>query len=382
MSLDTTTKESKPVRDPSVDMIRCFAFILVVTVHFCLRSEMRDVPVISWRMFLFCTIRGFAVSCVPLFMMLTGYLQRYKKPEASYFVRIIPVYTVYVLASLANIAFNNIYGEDHDGPHYVIMKILNFKGARYAWYVEMYITLFLLAPYLNLIWKGLENRRARKFFLMIALLVSVAPSGVNIWRLVPLSWWKTPSSNTIYIKWIPYWFKHLYPFAYYFIGCYLAEYKVRFNRRKCLCAIAALTLFAGAFSYWRSTPETFMSAPWSNYASPITALMAFLIFVYILSGDHRKMSARSVSFFKFWASLTFGAYLFSNISDTVLYDRLALAVPDPEMRLVWILVTVPLSAVAACIMSWAVNLLAVPLSAKLTSLAWKAIARFNKPTEE
>ena len=125
-----------------------------------------------------------------------------------------------------------------------------------------------------------------------------------------------------------------------------------------------------------------MSAPWSNYASPITALMAFLIFVYILSGDHRKMSARSVSFFKFWASLTFGAYLLSNISDTVLYDRLALAVPDPEMRLVWILVTVPLSAVAACIMSWAVNLLAVPLSAKLTSLAWKAIARFNKPTEE
>lgn len=381
MSLDATPRETKLTRDPSVDMIRCFAFMLVVTVHFCLRSGMREAPVVTWQMFLFCTIRSFSVSCVPIFIMLTGYLQKNKRPEASYFVKIIPVYTVYVLATLANIAFNNIYGDDHDGPLYVIMKILNFKGARYAWYVEMFLTLFLLTPYLNLIWKGLETRRARKFLVFVMLLVAVAPSGVNIWRLVPLSWWKTPSTNTIYIKWIPYWFKHLYPFAYYFIGCYLAEYKVRFDRRKGACAIAALTLFAGAFNYWRSTPETFLSASWANYSSPITALMAFLLFVFILSGDHRKMSARSVSFFKFWSSLTFGAYLLSNITDTVFYDRLIQAVEDPERRLPWILVIVPLSAAISCIMSWVVNLAAVPLSKGLTFLAWKVIKRFNLTTE-
>lgn len=382
MSLDATSRETKLTRDPSVDMIRCFAFVLVVSVHFFLVSGVYSLPVDSKTMFAVCMMRSFCVICVPLFMILTGYLQKNKRPGMSYFIKIIQVLTVYVLCSLINIAFTNIYGPDHDTPMQVVMKILNFKGAKYAWYVEMYITLFLASPYINLIWKGLEDRRSRRILIGISCLVSLAPAIMNIWRFSSLGWWLTPSSSNEYVKLIPAWFKNLYPFTYYLIGCYLAEYKVRFKRWKCVCGAAALTLAAGCFNYWRSRPGKFVSGEWANYASPFTALIAVLVFVFFLSWDYRKMPSRVKAFLKVWASVTLGAYLLSRISDVVIYDQLAAHISYPGKRLVWILVTVPLSAAASCIMSWIVNLLAVPLSNKLTSVIWRVTAHFNIVSEE
>ena len=374
-------KKNLTGRDPSLDIIRCFAFCLVVTVHFLLRSGIYDVPVDSPRMFLVCVIRSFCVACVPLFIMLTGYLQKNKKPEASYFVKIIPVLTVYVLCALANIAFNNAYGIWNDGPLQVIMKILNFKGAKYAWYIEMYITLFLLSPYLNLVWNGLENAHQRRVLIGILAFVGLAPAILNIWCFSPASWWLEPSSGKQYHKLIPEWFKTMYPFVYYMIGCYLAEYRVRMKRGRCLAWIAFWTIAAGAFNFWRSRPSTFVSGAWANYESPLTCVIAVLIFICFLSGDYSGMTDRKKKFFASWGAVTLGAYLLSNIPDTVIYDRLALLVEDPAKRLVWILVTVPLTAVVSCLMAWVVNLIADPISDKLMTTALSFAGRKKKNTE-
>ena len=373
--------KNQSLRDPALDIIRCFAFVLVVTVHFFLRSGIYKASVNSFPMFLVCTFRSFTVSCVPLFIMLTGYLQRKKKPEAAYFVRIIPVLPVYVLTALLNIAFSHFYAGDHVGPFQVVLRVLNFKGSRYAWYVEMYIALFLFSPYLNLVWEGLKDRRSRRILLAVMIFVSIAPSILNIWRFSPLSWWAQPSSDTQYHKLIPAWWKDIYPVTYYLTGCYLAEYKVKMERWKCAAGAAAAALFAGAFNYWRSRPGTFISGAWSNYASPMTCLIALFIFVFFLSGDYRQMSGGKRKFFHTWASVTLGAYLLSNITDTVIYRMLAQAVEVPEQRLVWMLVTVPVSAAIACVMSRIVNLAADPLSASLSGAALKLIERWKRNTE-
>ena len=371
-------KTNRTGRDPSLDIIRCFAFMLVVTVHFFLRSGIYDVPVDSLRMFLVCTIRSFCVACVPLFILLTGYLQKNKKPEAAYFVKLIPVLTVYVICALANIAFNNYYGMWHDGPVQVVLKVLNFKGARYAWYVEMYIALFLFSPYLNLIWNGLENVHQRRVLIGIMIFVSIAPSILNVWRVASPDWWLMPSAVRKYDKLIPAWWKNLYPVTYYLIGCYLAEYRVRMKRGKCIGWIAFWTVFAGAFNFWRSRPGTFYSAAWSNYASPFTCMIAVLLFIFFLSGNYEGMSDRKKRFFSSWAAVTFGAYLLSNIPDTVIYVRLANMVPDPAKRFIWILITVPFSAVTSCIGAWIINLAADPVSAKLMAMALRITEKRKK----
>ncbi len=368
MNREKSSIKPKLMWDPSVDMIRCCAFTMVVMVHFFLNSGIYNLPVASKTAFAMCTLRSFSVASVPLFMMLTGFLQKEKRPEVSYFVRIIPVLTVYGLCSLANIAFTDIYASVHDTPAQVVMKILNFKGAKYAWYVEMYITLFLTAPYINLAWKGLKNRRARSVLIGIACFTAIAPALLNIWDIGSLEWWRRPSSGSEYNKLVPDWFKRLYPFAYYLIGCYLAEYKIRLKRTKCVCGIIIMTIAAGAFNYWRSWPGKFISGDWSNYASPFTAAIAVLVFIYFLSGNYENMSTRTRSFWKAWASVTFGAYLLSRIPDIVVYNRLAQFVPNPGSRLVWMFVTVPVIAVISCIMSRIVNIVAVPLAGKLTAL--------------
>ena len=381
MNREKTSIKPKLMRDPSVDMIRCCAFTMVVMVHFFLNSGIYNLPVASKTAFAMCTLRSFSVASVPLFMMLTGFLQKEKRPEVSYFVRIIPVLTVYVLCALVNIAFTDIYGSVHDTPARVVMKILNFKGAKYAWYVEMYITLFLISPYINLAWKGLENRRARKVLIGIACFTALAPALLNIWDIGSLDWWRMPSSGNEYNKLVPDWFKRLYPFAYYLIGCYLAEYQVCLRRMKCVCGIVIMTLAAGLFNYWRSRPGKFISGDWSNYASPFTAVIAVLVFLFFLSGNNENMPVRRRAFWKGWASVTFGAYLLSRIPDVVIYDRLAQFVPYPGNRLVWMFVTVPVIAVISSIMSWIVNLAAVPVSGKLTVLVSDILKQRKDSTE-
>ena len=87
--------------------------------------------------------------CVPLFLLLTGYLMKNKELSIKYYKGIGNTLFVYVLASIACVLFKNIYYPNEH--HNLLLSILNFTGANYAWYIEMYIGLFFIIPFLNLI---------------------------------------------------------------------------------------------------------------------------------------------------------------------------------------------------------------------------------------
>ena len=69
----------KRVRDPKLDIIRIFALICVVGVHFFLNCGFYDVPIVGKRMYVASVVRAFFITCVPLFLMLTGYLVNKKQ---------------------------------------------------------------------------------------------------------------------------------------------------------------------------------------------------------------------------------------------------------------------------------------------------------------
>lgn len=78
--------------------------------------------------------------------MLTGYLNANKAPSRKYYKGCIRVLFAYLLFSFITILFRKYYlSEDLSWTQW-ILKILDYSAIPYAWYIEMWIGLFLLTP--------------------------------------------------------------------------------------------------------------------------------------------------------------------------------------------------------------------------------------------
>lgn len=78
--MDYSTK----VRNINVDIIKCIAVFLVVSVHFCLNNGFYEMTISCPRMYVMVCIRTFSMMCVPLFLLITGFLMNKKDINSLY----------------------------------------------------------------------------------------------------------------------------------------------------------------------------------------------------------------------------------------------------------------------------------------------------------
>ena len=95
-------------RNPAMDFIRCFAFFSVVSVHFFLNNGFYSQELIGKRMYLMTCMRHFFMVCVPLFLVLTGYLMRKKQLSKKYYLKGTKTISIYILACLVWYLFYTI----------------------------------------------------------------------------------------------------------------------------------------------------------------------------------------------------------------------------------------------------------------------------------
>lgn len=153
---------------------------------------------------------------VCLFMMLTGYLNINKKPCKSYYKGGIRVLVSYLLFSVLTIAFRKYYlGEGLSWGQW-LMKITDFSAIPYGWYIEMWIGLFLLTPFLNILWRGVDGKRNRLLLIATLFVMTALPDFTNRYGM-----YLSPG----------YWRTAAYPLLYFFLGCYVREYQPMVNRK-------------------------------------------------------------------------------------------------------------------------------------------------------
>ena len=99
---------------------------------------------------------------VPLFLLLTGYLMRKKELSKKYYSGIKKTLSIYILASLACLIYKVLFLNMNYSLFGIIKDILGFSLAKYSWYIEMYIGLFLLIPFLNLIYNNLKTKKEKQ----------------------------------------------------------------------------------------------------------------------------------------------------------------------------------------------------------------------------
>ncbi len=314
-------EKKKIERASGLDFVRFLAVFSVIGAHYILNCGYYRTDLKERGMALFTVCRWFFMTCVPIFMILTGYLKINKKPSKDHYMELVPIMSGYGLIGVLNIFVSN----------YIYGGIYTWKSGadelftyRIAWYGGMYLCMMLLIPFFNILWKNLEKKQKQLLILSLLCITSV-PS------LIP---WFFPS----------YW-ERLYPLTYYYIGAYIREYSPNPARWKC-GGIMSIVLFLVTGGTYLTKAEgvfnwEFLGSIDNGYGSLPVCICAVCLFLLFYSQSFKRKWVRSL--LASVSQVSFYIYLFSSVVDTVIYWKMQDKWTDTGQFLSFFFIIVPLS---------------------------------------
>ena len=193
-----------------LDVIRSLAILFVIAGHFfVLHTPFGSTNFEGLSLFLQAGILPLFYTGVPLFIMLTGYLNINKVSSKKYNIGIWKVLIAYIFFSILTIIFRKYYLHEELSLFKLGLKIFDFSAIPYAWYIEMWIGLFLFTPFLNLLYKAIPTQQQKIVWIGILFTMTAIPDLFNRYgfHLVPGFW------------------QICFPLMFFFIGSYIKEYQ-------------------------------------------------------------------------------------------------------------------------------------------------------------
>ena len=194
-----------------LDLIRVLAIFFVIAGHFfTLNTSLMNVPFRGVSVFFQGVAKDIFSVGVPLFMMLTGYLNIHKTPTKKYYKGMIRVLLAYLFFSIVTIAFRKYsLGEELSIVQW-ILKIFNYSAIPYAWYIEMWLGLALLTPFLNYLWKAIPTMKQKLLLIASLFVMTSLPDLCNRYGIYLMP---------------GYFAQACYPLMFYFMGTFIREYQ-------------------------------------------------------------------------------------------------------------------------------------------------------------
>lgn len=323
----TRSKSKNPVRFVGIDIIKILACFFVVAVHFFLNSGFYQAPITMEFGIKLIPVRWIAFCCVPLFMITTGYLMKNKTLSKKYYLGILRVLIIYIVISFICMGFNHSYFNTQYSIWTVLRGLLMYNGDRYGWYVEYYISIFLIIPFLNAGYHALETKRRKRLLVItVCLLTIVSPTfylGFN---------------PAVQIRAFPGYFVRCYPIAYYFIGAYIRDFPLKKDwkhKLACLGIYVLALIWIWGVTYYQcrqNEDNNFIWNTWhyEDYSALPIAIMSTMVFLLLCDIQCRwKLLSR---LFQILSNATFAAYLISYVFDSVYYTVLTTTIPDVQSR--------------------------------------------------
>ena len=294
-------------------------------------------------------------------MLLSGYLLSSKKPDRRYYAKLPYTLVMYLLATVLTFFFRGYFQEGEMTVGGFFKGLFDYSGLSYSWYVEMYIGLFLIAPFLNILYHNISTRKQKRGFLLVLIFMTSLPYLINV--LLRLE-------NGKYAQILPDYWLDFYPITYYFIGCYLKEFPLKLRPLTLALANVACFVANGIHAVLRADGGKFSRGSWTKYGSPVVMLQAVLFFAFFAALSYRNFPPRLAKFLQKVSGLCFGGYLVSGIFDNVLYPHLCDVHPAFREQIVWFLPAVLCVYVCSLTLSWFVN-----KGYDLLALPWRLIRR-------
>lgn len=344
----------KKQRDVRLDIIRIFSFFCVVSIHFFLNSGFYYENVNGFKMLIMCIIRSFFIISVPMFIILTGYLMNKKELSKKYYKGIIKILIIYILCSIVYSLFSKFYQRNNMNLIIFFKNILAYSGTPYAWYVEMYIGLFLLIPFLNIIFNNLRDKKQANILLITLVFIIGLPSILNIFKFNSLEWWFHPVIDNAYSKIFPSWWSSIYPIFYYFLGAYLKRYPIKISANYNFVLLFLTVALDGLFNFYRSYGGRYVYGTWNDYSSAFIMIISFLTFNLLLKIKLKENKVRD-NVLKTLSDACLGAYLISYCYDYIFYNYLNQMIINVKDRFIYAPIIVILVFSASIITSMLIN---------------------------
>ena len=306
-------------RTASLDIARLSALFCVISLHFFLYNGFYGEPCTGWKMYLLTLLRCSFMVCIPLFLLLTGYLLGGRRFTKKHYLGIDKTLGVYLLCAVICVVMKKYYFEM---PEVTWFNVFDFTGCTYGWYVEMYLGLYLMIPLLNLIWEGLPEKRQRQALVLGSVAVTLLPSVVNVYDWTTPGALADPSLAQRYYQLIPRYWTSLYPITYYFIGRYLRDYPVTIKKSVNAAAFALSLAVFGSFAFYQSGTGVFSSGTWQNWESLLLLPCGVLLFLFFVNLNTARLGCLPREVLGTLSDVSFGAYLLSCLFDKMFYDRL------------------------------------------------------------
>ncbi len=328
-------------KNVNLSITRLAAFFLVICVHFFLNTDFYSTPVVGKRMFFMVAMRTLFMVCVPLFLLLTGYLMSSKQIPLtkhgllSHIKKLKKQLFIYLGSTILIVIFQKFY------LHYDI-SFLNFifnltSFQQYSWYMNMYFGLFLLVPFLNAAWNSVSEKFAHGILIAVFTALTIAPTFFNIYDLDSTDSFMIAFASRAFDPLIPNWWEGIYPITYYFIGAYIRKYVdlQKLKSYKVFLLLCVSTLVFSSYNILRCLNLPFNASGWDNWGSWQNTVNSVLVFLFINSLNFRSIGAKGSNFLYRLSSLTFGGYLLSWIVDAFLYPFLNQHLSTIQERIIW-----------------------------------------------
>lgn len=321
------------------DLIRTIAVVMVLSVHFFLNNGFYQTKVTGKGMFFSIFLFWIFYNGVPLFLLLTGYLKKDKKLNKEYYKGIKHILMSYILIAITCLIVRKFYFEDKMTFLSAFTSIFNFSANGYSWYIEMYLGLFLIIPFLNVLYNHLETKKQKQtLILTLMFIISLSP----LFNYIKV--------NDVYLTFGIDWWNQIYPLLYYFIGCYIHEYRPKINRKKGLLIIFSIVLLESLLCYGYSYNKLFNCNFLGGYNSLQTVIVSTIIFLLLYEIQYdKKIITKIVNKI---SMLSLDIYLFSYIVDRIVYQYLSKYLSNPVAFLKFFPLIVALNFLLSFLLSY------------------------------
>ncbi len=326
-------------REAGLDLVRFIAIFCVPAVHFFLYNGFYDNKINGPSYVLsFFLLMLFYVG-VPLFLLLTGYLKKNKTLNRKYYNGLIKILISYFFISAICSIVRKYVLHDDIRILSTLINIFNFKACGYAWYIEMYIGLFLFIPFLNILYDNLKTKRNK---LILILTVMVSCSFYTIINFIKI--------DGVSIEIVPDFWNIMYPFVYYFIGCYIREYRPKVDKLMLFIFGLSILLFEAFVMYHYYYDQLFTKTFFWTYNSVFVVMLSTVIFLLLYDININFKYLRK--FITNISIISLDIYLFSYLVDRFTYSYLDSYLRTPEEYLAHIIPIVLFVFIVSCLLAY------------------------------
>ena len=290
-------------RNINIDIIKALSWLVVIGVHLFLYTGYYS-STYTITSSIFITIRNICMACVPLFIVITGYLNKDKIWNKKYYLNIGRVYLLYSLAIFVLTLVDNKYVINTTLFKNTLINILNYKY--YGWYINMYVGLMLVAPIINLAFKSIDESARKCVLTNILLAISIPVTLADLFSNIRYS---------ILAHILPNWWYFTWPLMYYIIGVTFSYNKnviIDFLLNSKILFWITLIVSTATYYFLNIHIESTL------HVNIFTVIITTCIFSWLLNLDINVNSKLRTSII-FVSNNTLLAYLLSYIVDNITY---------------------------------------------------------------